>query len=108
MLKVERPGSGADPRAWGPPWQGQGADRAATCFLSANQDRRSAAIDIARQDGNAQLREPTRYGLDATSLQPLNPRLIHGSITSYGQGRPLQHKTNHDFLIQSEGGLMAG
>ena len=123
VIKVERPGSGDDTRAWGPPWWGDGDDRVAAYFLCANRGKRSIAIDIASPDGISRVRELAReadilienykvgqlakYGLDAASLQALNPGLIYCSITGYGQDGPLAHKAGYDFAIQAEGGLMS-
>ena len=123
VLKVERPGSGDDTRAWGPPWWGEGDNRVAAYFLCANRGKRSVAIDIASPEGIQQVRELAReadvlienykvgqlakYGLDAPSLQALNPGLIYCSITGYGQTGPLAHKAGYDFAIQAEGGLMS-
>ena len=50
---------------------------------------------------------PFLGGLDAVSLQAINPRLIYCSITGYGQTGPLAHKAGYDFAIQAEGGLMS-
>ena len=123
VLKVERPGAGDDTRAWGPPWWGEGDDRVAAYFLCANRGKRSVAIDIASTEGIQQVRELAReadvlienykvgqlakYGLDALSLQALNPGLIYCSITGYGQTGPLSHKAGYDFAIQAEAGLMS-
>jgi crotonobetainyl-CoA:carnitine CoA-transferase CaiB-like acyl-CoA transferase len=123
VIKVERPGSGDDTRAWGPPWWGEGDQRVAAYFLCANRGKRSLAIDIASPDGIARVRELAReadilvenykvgqlakYGLDAASLQAINPGLIYCSITGYGQHGPLSHKAGYDFAIQAEGGLMS-
>ncbi len=123
VLKVERPGAGDDTRSWGPPWWGEGADRVAAYFVCANRGKRSVAIDIASPDGIQTVRELAReadvlienykvgqlarYGLDAASLQAINPRLIHCSITGYGQTGPLSHKAGYDFAIQAEAGLMS-
>ncbi len=123
VLKVERPGAGDDTRAWGPPWWGEGDQRVAAYFLCANRGKRSVAIDIATPEGIQTVRELAReadilienykvgqlarYGLDAASLQALNPRLIYCSITGYGQTGPLSHKAGYDFAIQAEGGLMS-
>jgi crotonobetainyl-CoA:carnitine CoA-transferase CaiB-like acyl-CoA transferase len=123
VLKVERPGAGDDTRAWGPPWWGEGADRVAAYFLCANRGKRSVAIDLASPDGAALVRELAqdadvvienykvgqlaKYGLDAASLQALNPRLVYCSITGYGQTGPLAQKAGYDFAIQAEGGLMS-
>ncbi len=123
VLKVERPGAGDDTRAWGPPWWGEGQARVAAYFVCANRGKRSVAIDIASPEGIQQVRELAReadilienykvgqlarYGLDAVSLQAINPRLIYCSITGYGQTGPLSHKAGYDFAIQAEGGLMS-
>lgn len=123
VLKVERPGAGDDTRAWGPPWWGEGDARVAAYFVCANRGKRSVAIDIASPEGIQTVRELAReadilienykvgqlarYGLDAASLQAINPRLIYCSITGYGQTGPLSHKAGYDFAIQAEGGLMS-
>ena len=123
VLKVERPGAGDDTRTWGPPWWGEGADRVAAYFLCANRGKRSVAIDLASVEGAALVRELAqdadvvienykvgqlaKYGLDAASLQALNPRLIYCSITGYGQTGLLAQKAGYDFAIQAEGGLMS-
>ena len=123
VLKVERPGSGDDTRSWGPPWWGEGASRVAAYFICANRGKRSVAIDLASEEGLRQVRELAReadilienykvgqlakFGLDAASLQAINPGLIYCSITGYGQTGPLSHKAGYDFAIQAEGGLMS-
>jgi crotonobetainyl-CoA:carnitine CoA-transferase CaiB-like acyl-CoA transferase len=123
VIKVERPGVGDDTRTWGPPWWGEGDQRVAAYFLCANRGKRSVAIDIASPEGMMQVRQLVadadvlienykvgqlaKYGLDAPSLQKLNPRLIYCSITGYGQDGPLSHKAGYDFAIQAEAGLMS-
>lgn len=123
VIKVERPGTGDDTRAWGPPWWGEGEQRMAAYFICANRGKRSVTIDISSPEGIEQVRSLAReadilienykvgqlakYGLDAPSLQAINPRLIYCSITGYGQTGPLAHKAGYDFAIQAEGGLMS-
>lgn len=123
VLKVERPGSGDDTRSWGPPWWEGDGHKVAAYFVCANRGKRSVAIDIASPEGIQTVRELARdadilienykvgqlarYGLDAASLQAINPRLIYCSITGYGQSGPLAHKAGYDFAIQAEGGLMS-
>lgn len=123
VLKVERPGTGDDTRTWGPPWWGAGDSKVAAYFLCANRGKRSVAIDIASAEGIAQIKalvadadvlienykvgQLAKYGLDAPSLQKLNPRLVYCSITGYGQDGPLSKKAGYDFAIQAEAGLMS-
>jgi len=123
VLKVERPGAGDDTRSWGPPWWAQREDRMAAYFVCANRGKRSVAIDLSSPAGIEQVRELareadvlienykvgqlSRFGLDATSLQAVNPGLIYCSITGYGQTGPLAHKAGYDFAIQAEAGLMS-
>jgi crotonobetainyl-CoA:carnitine CoA-transferase CaiB-like acyl-CoA transferase len=123
VIKVERPGVGDDTRTWGPPWWGEGEDKVAAYFLCANRGKRSVAIDLSSADGASQIRQLVidadvlienykvgqlaKYGLDASTLQTINPRLIYCSITGYGQSGPLSQKAGYDFAIQAEAGLMS-
>src|SRR3954447_7504337 len=43
VVKVERPGSGDDTRAWGPPYDDTGA---ATYFQAVNRNKESVAADL--------------------------------------------------------------
>ncbi len=126
VVKVERPGSGDDTRAWGPPWladvDGEASAESAY-YLSANRNKRSVAIDIGSAEGQALVRRLAakadillenfkvdglaQYGLDYASLKALNPRLIYCSITGFGQTGPYAARAGYDFLIQGMGGLMS-
>src|SRR5438067_13594434 len=59
VIKIERPDSGDDTRAWGPPYapdaEGKPTGEAAY-YLSANRGKRSVTVDIASPDGQALLR----------------------------------------------------
>ncbi|MBE7416191.1 MAG: CoA transferase [Ideonella sp.] len=123
VIKVERPGAGDDTRAWGPPWWGDPGQRMSAYYLSANRGKRSIAIDLASADGAALVRriaahadvllenykvgQLAKYGLDAATLQALNPRLVYCSITGYGQDGPYAAAAGYDFAIQATGGLMS-
>lgn len=126
VIKVERPGSGDDTRGWGPPWMkdtdGQ-PTREAAYYQSANRGKRSVAINLATEEGQALVRALAansdvlienykanslgKYGLDYTSLSKLNPRLVYCSITGFGQTGPRAAEPGYDFIIQGLGGLMS-
>jgi crotonobetainyl-CoA:carnitine CoA-transferase CaiB-like acyl-CoA transferase len=121
---VERPGSGDDTRGWGPPFvpAADGGHLSAAYFHSANRGKRSIAIDIDTQDGQALVRRLAahadvvienykvgglaRYGLDHASLRAVNPRLVTCSITGFGQTGPYAARAGYDFVVQGLGGFM--
>jgi len=123
VTKIERPGAGDDTRHWGPPWHGEGDERVAAYFLSANRGKKSAAIDFAKPKGAALVRRLAeqadvvvenfkvgglkKFGLDAESLRAANPGLIVASITGFGQDGPYADRAGYDFIIQGMGGLMS-
>lgn len=123
VIKIERPGAGDDTRHWGPPWHVRDGEKVAAYFLSANRGKRSAAIDLATEEGAALVRRLAGYsdvvvenfkvgglakfGLDAASLRVANPRLVIASITGFGQDGPYSNRAGYDFIIQGLGGLMS-
>lgn len=126
VIKVERPDTGDDTRAWGPSWlvDGEGKETADSAYFSScNRNKRSLTVDISKPEGQALLRELAtkcdilvenyklgdlkRYGLDYASLTAINPKLVYCSITAYGQDGPYAHRPGYDLLCQAEGGLMA-
>lgn len=126
VIKVERPGSGDDTRAWGPPFlkDESGRDTSeAAYFLSANRNKQSVTIDFTQPEGQALVRKLaaesdilienfkvgglSAYGLDYASLKAINPRLIYCSITGFGQFGPYAKRAGYDFMIQGLGGLMS-
>lgn len=126
VIKVERPDSGDDTRAWGPPYlknaDGQDSSEAAY-FLAANRNKRSLAVDLSRPEGQAIVRrlagqvdvlvenfkvgDLARYGLDAQSLLAEHPGLVICSITGFGQTGPYAERAGYDYAIQGMGGLMS-
>ncbi len=126
VIKIERPGVGDDTRHWGPPWladaEGKPTHEAAY-YLSTNRNKRSVAIDMSKPEGQQLIRRLaehadvciqnfkvgalSRYGLDATALCNLNPRLIYCSISGFGQTGPYAERLGYDYLFQGLGGLMS-
>ncbi|WP_286238837.1 CaiB/BaiF CoA transferase family protein [Neptuniibacter halophilus] len=120
VIKVEHPSRGDDTRGWGPPYLRETHD--AAYYLCANRGKKSIAVDIAQEEGQALIRELClqsdvllenfkvgglkRYGLDYDSLRAINPKLIYCSITGFGQDGPYANRAGYDFLLQGMGGLM--
>src|SRR5437764_11793171 len=56
VVKVERPGTGDETRAWGPPFVGT----TSSYYLSCNRNKRSVAIDLAKPEGIGLLHDLAR------------------------------------------------
>lgn len=118
VVKVERPGTGDDTRAWGPPHVGDEA----TYFLSVNRNKCSVELDLRRTEDLATARElvrrsdvvienfrpgtMARYGLDEPTLRAGAPGLVYCSLSGFGSG-PGAALPGYDLLVQALGGLMS-
>src|SRR5512132_1878719 len=63
VVKVEKPGSGDDTRAWGPPYLRDAAGRdtsEAAYYLACNRGKLSVAIDFTKPEGRDLVRELAR------------------------------------------------
>ena len=119
VVKVERPDTGDDGRAWGPPfWNGESA-----MFLTVNAGKRSLAVSLGDERGrDAVLRLADRadvflqslrpglaekLGLGAEAILVRNPRLVYCTIGAYGRVGPLKDEPGYDALMQAAGGLVS-
>jgi len=126
VIKIERPGSGDDTRAWGPPYlrDAEGRDTSESAYyLSCNRGKRSVAVDFTQPEGERIVRELARsadvvvenykvgglakYGLDHASLARDNPRVVYCSITGFGQSGPYADRAGYDFITQGMAGFMS-
>jgi crotonobetainyl-CoA:carnitine CoA-transferase CaiB-like acyl-CoA transferase len=126
VIKIERPGTGDDTRAWGPPYLKDAAGRDTTeaaYYLSCNRGKLSVAVDFTNPDGQRIVRDLARqsdvlvenfkvgglakYGLDYATIAALNPRLVYASITGFGQDGPYADRAGYDFIIQGMSGFMS-
>ncbi|MFJ1806771.1 MULTISPECIES: CaiB/BaiF CoA transferase family protein [unclassified Streptomyces] len=119
VIKVERPGSGDDTRAWTPPVDHEGTS---TYFLSVNRNKRSVVLDLTTDAGREQARALVaesdvlvenfrpgtmeRLGLGPRELRARQPELIYCSISGFGGGAGAAIP-GYDLLVQALGGLMS-
>ena len=118
VVKVERPGTGDDTRAWGPPWSSSGS----TYFESVNRSKLSVTFDLrtpadralalelaSRADVLVENHRPgalKRLGLGYEQVQAVNPGIIYCSITGFGAAAGAE-LLGYDFVVQAMGGLMS-
>ncbi len=126
VIKIERPHTGDDTRAWGPPYLGtrkatrRARPRTTSAAIAASSrslstSRRptgsgSSAISPRQADvlvENYKVGGLTKYGLDYASLAPSNPRLVYCSITGFGQDGPYADRAGYDFIVQGMSGFMS-
>ncbi|MDX2937255.1 CaiB/BaiF CoA transferase family protein [Streptomyces ipomoeae] len=119
VVKVERPGTGDETRAWRPPVD---ADGTSTYYLSVNRNKRSVALDLTADEGRERARRliadsdvvvenfrpgtMEKLGLGPAELLAADPRLVYCSITGFGTG-PGAALPGYDLLVQAVGGLMS-
>jgi crotonobetainyl-CoA:carnitine CoA-transferase CaiB-like acyl-CoA transferase len=118
VVKVERPGSGDDTRAWGPPF----LDEDAAYFLSLNRNKRSIAVDLQTDEGRGLARAlatradvvienfrpglMNQFGLSHETLSEDNPGLVFCSLTAFGEGES-ESRPGYDIIVQALSGLMS-
>ncbi len=118
VIKVERPGVGDFARDYDHAVREQ-----SSYFVWLNRGKESVELDAKEPADRALLSRilesadvfvqnlapgaAARLGLDAASLREANPRLVHCSISGYGEDGPYSRKKAYDLLIQCEAGLLA-
>jgi crotonobetainyl-CoA:carnitine CoA-transferase CaiB-like acyl-CoA transferase len=118
VIKVERPGTGDETRAWGPPHR----DGESTYHQSVNRNKRSIALDLADESDRRLARtlaeradvlvenfrsgSMERFGLGYEQLREANPGLVYCSVTGFGS-RSGAGLPGYDFIVQAAGGLMS-
>jgi crotonobetainyl-CoA:carnitine CoA-transferase CaiB-like acyl-CoA transferase len=118
VIKIELPNGGDTHRGRNPKYQGYGPS-----FRALNRNKKSVTVDLRHNKGGEILRKllatadiflenfrpPTRakLGFDYDELAKLNPRLIHCSISGYGQSGPYRDKPGFDTIGQALSGMMS-
>ncbi|SHH36805.1 CaiB/BaiF CoA transferase family protein [Pollutimonas bauzanensis] len=125
VIKIERPGSGDDSRAWGPPFyvSPDGKQRVSAYYCCANRGKKSVCLDLDNPEDlnairalilesdvlieNFKVGALRRFGLDYASLSAIHPALIYCSITGFGQTGPYASRPGYDSIVQGMGGMMS-
>lgn len=118
VIKVERPGTGDDTRAFPPFRDGESA-----YFATLNAGKQSIALDLkaeadraildqllARADVLVENYRPgvmDRLGYGWPTLSARYPRLIYAAVSGFGQTGPDALKPAYDMVVQARGGVMS-
>ena len=114
-IKIEMPG--------GRTGDGMGGNRHGPDFQNLHRNKKALTLNLREPEGVAILKRlardadvvvenyrpdvKRRLGIDYPSLRPLNPRLIYGSISGFGQSGPYRDRPGVDQIAQGMGGLMS-
>jgi CoA:oxalate CoA-transferase len=120
VIKVERPGGGDLGRTLA--FGGRMApDAASMSFHAMNRNKESVTADLKDPSDLERVRELVRsadvmiqnfrpgvmerIGLDHASARELNPQLVYGSVSGYGDSGPFKDRPGQDLLAQAVSGL---
>jgi crotonobetainyl-CoA:carnitine CoA-transferase CaiB-like acyl-CoA transferase len=120
VIKIERPGTGDLCRTMY--LSDTDIDGDTSLFHAINRNKESYVADLRNEKDRRQLRSLIakadvmiqnfrpgvieRHGFGAEAMLELNPRLIYGSISGYGDEGPWQDLPGQDLLAQARSGLM--
>jgi crotonobetainyl-CoA:carnitine CoA-transferase CaiB-like acyl-CoA transferase len=119
VIKVEKFPGGDDARGYARP----GDPGLAPGFVMLNRGKRSIAIDIRKEAGQAIIKKMAAscdivtenfrrgkmdaLGLGYEHLSAINPQLVYCSISGYGPNGPLSDKGGFDLVLQAFSGLIS-
>ena len=118
VVKVERPGSGDDSRAWGPPF----LDGESLWFLSVNRNKKSITLDYSGDAGRKVLHDLVRTAdvvivnlvgrvqkklqVDYSSLKAVKPDLVYLSLSGFGLEGARRDFPCYDLIAEGYSGVM--
>ncbi len=116
VIKIELP---PDPEAG----EGMGGPREGSDFQNLHRNKRSMTLNLKSKEGLAAFKRMVkkadvvvenfrpdvkrRLGIDYKSLAKINPKLVYGSISGFGQTGPYADRPGFDQIAQGMGGLMS-
>jgi formyl-CoA transferase/CoA:oxalate CoA-transferase len=119
VIKVEKPGSGDETRAWGPPF----VNGLSYYFLSLNGTKKSITLDLTTSPAQKIIRQLVQdsdilvesfrpgtlaqYNLDYPRLRRVNKALVYCSISGFGQTGPYRDRPGYDIVAFAMSGIMS-
>jgi crotonobetainyl-CoA:carnitine CoA-transferase CaiB-like acyl-CoA transferase len=114
VIKIEQPGEQTD---------ATGSRRDGPDFQNLHRNKRSITLNLKSKEGLAifmKLAEKAdvvvenfkstvkhRLGVDYEAVKQINPRIVYGSISGFGQDGPYEGRAGVDQIAQGMGGLMS-
>lgn len=118
IIKIEKPGTGDDSRAYGPYVNGESA-----YFAMLNRSKYGVTLNLKTVKGKEMFLELVKkadivlenfrpgvmekLGLGYGDLSAVNERIIYASVSGFGSYGPYSKRPGYDILAQAMGGLMS-
>ena len=118
VIKIEMPGRGDDARRNAPLVNGESA-----YYINLNRNKRGMTLNLKTEEGKEIFRELVkkadivvenyrpgvmdRLGLGYSELKKINPALIYGAVSGFGQYGPYSQRAGYDIVGQAMSGLMS-
>ena len=103
--------------------EGPGGPREGSDFQNLHRNKRSITLNLKSPEGLAAFKRmvkkadvvvenyrpdvKSRLGIDYKTLRKINPRIVYGSISGFGQDGPYATRPGFDQIAQGMGGLMS-
>ena len=123
VIKIEIPQGGDDTRAYPPFRKNRDGEQESLYFANINRNKKGMTLNLKSEEGKEIFRRLVKkadivvenyrpgvmdkLGLGYDALKEINPRLIYGSVSGFGNTGPYRLRPGYDILAQAMGGLMA-
>lgn len=123
VIKIEVPSGGDDTRAYPPFRDNVNGERESLYFANINRNKQGITLNLKTPDGKELFKRLVKtadivvenyrpgvmdkLGLGYDVLNEINPRLIYGSVSGFGNTGPYRLRPGYDILAQAMGGLMS-
>lgn len=123
VIKIEIPRGGDDTRAYPPFRINRNGEKESIYFANINRNKSGITLDLKSEEGKNLFCELVKkadivvenyrpgvmdkLGLGYDELKKINPRLIYGSASGFGNTGPYRLRPGYDILAQAMGGMMA-
>lgn len=123
VIKIEIPNGGDDTRGYPPFRENCEGTQESLYFANINRNKKGVTLNLKAPEGKELFRKMVqkadivvenyrpgvmdKLGLGYDVLKEVNPRLIYGSVSGFGNTGPYRLRPGYDILAQAMGGLMA-
>lgn len=123
VIKIEVPITGDDTRSYPPFRNNNQGERESLYFANINRNKQGITLNLKKPEGKELFKQLVKQadivvenyrpgvmdklGLGYDVLRELNPRIIYGSVSGFGNTGPYRLRPGYDILGQAMGGLMA-